>query len=86
MAGSLLLVIALGNRVIEDLVIGWDVTRDPCPRDASWLYLLRDLLGFFVWCASYVGQRTVWRNIPYVLADGGRIGLRQDSPEREPQK
>jgi len=81
-----LLVIALGNSLIEDLVIGWGVTRDPCARDASWLYLLRDLLGFFVWCASYVGQRTVWRNVPYVLADGGRIGLRQDSPEREPQK
>jgi ceramide glucosyltransferase len=81
-----LLVIALGNRLIEDLVIGWGVTRDPAARDASWLYLVRDLLGFFVWCASYIGLRTVWRNIPYELADGGRIGLRQDSPEREPQK
>jgi ceramide glucosyltransferase len=84
--GICLLVIATGNRLIEDLVIGWGVTRDPRTRDASWLYLLRDLLGFFVWCGSYTGQRTVWRNIPYEMADGGRIALRRDSPEREPQK
>jgi ceramide glucosyltransferase len=84
--GLALLVIAVGNRVIEDLVIGWGVTRDPRARDASWLYLVRDLLGFFVWCASYGGQRTVWRNIPYELAGGGRIALRRDLPERETQK
>jgi ceramide glucosyltransferase len=83
--GTCLLVIAIGNRLIEDLVIGWGVTRDPRARDASWLYLLRDLLGFFVWCGSYTGKRTVWRSIRYEMADGGRV-LRQDSPEREPQK
>jgi ceramide glucosyltransferase len=81
-----LLVIAIGNRLIEDLVVGWGVTRDPRARDASWLYLLRDLLGFFVWCGSYMGRRTVWRNTPYEMAYGGRIVMRQDSPEREPQK
>jgi hypothetical protein len=67
-------------------VVGWGVTRDPRARDASWLYLLRDLLGFFVWCGSYMGRRTVWRNTPYEMAYGGRIVMRQDSPEREPQK
>jgi hypothetical protein len=81
-----LLVIAIGNRLIEDLVIGWGVTRDPCARDASWLYVIRDLLGFFVWCASYVGKRAVWRNIPYKLVGGGRIATRGDLPESETQK
>ena len=84
--GISLLVIAIGNRLIEDLVIGWGVTRDPCARDASWLYVIRDLLGFFVWCASYVGKRTVWRNIPYKLVGGGRIATRGDLPESETQK
>ena len=84
--GISLLVIAIGNRLIEDLVIGWGVTRDPCARDASWLYVIRDLLGFFVWCASYVGKRTVWRNIPYKLVGGGRIAMRSDLPESETQK
>jgi ceramide glucosyltransferase len=84
--GVCLLVIAIGNRLIEDLVIGWGVTGDPRARDASWLFLLRDLLGFFVWFGSYTGQRTVWRNTPYELAVGGRIVLRKNSPGREPQK
>jgi len=44
------------------------------------------LLGFFVWCASYVGKRAVWRNIPYKLVGGGRIATRGDLPESETQK
>ena len=84
--GVALFCIAIANRVIESWVIGWGVTRDPVARNAPWLYLIRDLLGFFVWCASYVGQRTVWRNIPYELAGGGRIALRGSSPESEPPK
>jgi ceramide glucosyltransferase len=79
--GIALFCVAIANRLIESWVIGWGVTRDPRARNAPWLYLLRDLLGFFVWCASYLGQRTVWRNIPYKLADGGRIALRGSSPE-----
>jgi ceramide glucosyltransferase len=84
--GVSLLVIAIGNRLIEDLVIGCGVTRDPRARDASWLYLIRDLLGFFVWCASYLGQRTVWRNIPYELVGEGRIAMHRDLLESEVQK
>jgi len=84
--GVALFCIAIANRMIESWVIGWGVTRDPVARNAPWLYLIRDLLGFFVWCASYVGQRTVWRNIPYELAGGGRIALRGSSPESEPPK
>jgi hypothetical protein len=64
----------------------WGVTRDPPARDASWLYLIRDLLGFFVWCASYVRQHTVWRNIPYELVGEGRIATRADLLESEIQK
>jgi ceramide glucosyltransferase len=84
--GLILFSIAIANRVVESWVIGWGVTRDRVARDAPWLYLIRDLLGFVVWCASYVGQRTVWRNIPYQLAGGGRIAVRGGSPESEPPK
>jgi ceramide glucosyltransferase len=84
--GVALFAIAIANRVIESWAIGWGVTRDPRARNAPWLYWIRDLLGFFVWCASYVGQRTVWRNIPYELAGGGRIALRASSPQNEPRK
>jgi ceramide glucosyltransferase len=84
--GVTLFCIAIANRVVESWVIGWGVTRDRAARNTPWLYLIRDLLGFFVWCASYVGQRTMWRNIPYKLAGGGRIAVRGGSPESEPPK
>jgi ceramide glucosyltransferase len=84
--GVALFAIAIANRLIESWVIGWGVTRDPVCLRAPWLYLLRDLLGFLVWCASYGGQRAVWRNIPYKLAGGGRIALRGSSPRSEPPK
>jgi ceramide glucosyltransferase len=80
------LCIAVANRVIESLAIGWGVTRDPRARNEAWLYPLRDLLGFFVWCASYGGQRTVWRSIPYKLAGQGRIALRGSTVKGESPK
>jgi ceramide glucosyltransferase len=75
---------AMANRLAESWVIGWGVARDPGARNTPWLYWIRDLLGFFVWCASYIGQRTVWRNIPYELAGSGRIAVRGNSAESEP--
>jgi ceramide glucosyltransferase len=77
--GALLLGAAILNRGIEAGAIGWGVVRDPRARSAPWLYPLRDLLGFVVWCASYVSRRAVWRDSRYELVEGGRIVLRQQS-------
>jgi ceramide glucosyltransferase len=84
--GAVLLAVAIANRLIEAWVIGWGITRDPRCLRAPWLYLVRDLLGFIVWCASYGGQRTVWRNRPYKLAGGGRIALHRSSANGDAQK
>jgi ceramide glucosyltransferase len=78
--GAALLGAAIVNRVVEALAIGWGVVRDPRARSNPWLYLLRDLLGFAVWCASYVSKRAVWRDSRYELVKGGKIVLRQSSP------
>lgn len=76
-----LLLAAFANRIIESWVIGWGITRDPASR-SLWRYPLRDLLGFFVWCASYLGRyRTVWRNVQYELTADGRIALRGGQPQ-----
>jgi ceramide glucosyltransferase len=84
--GTALLGAAIVNRVVEALAIGWGVVRDPQARNNPWLYLLRDLLGFAVWCASYVSKRAVWRDSRYELVKGGKIVLRQSSPNgREAQ-
>ena len=64
---------ALLNRVIEGWVIGWGIVRDPQALWAPWLYPIRDLLGFIVWCASYLGARSVWGDHHYKLLAEGRI-------------
>ncbi len=64
---------ALLNRVLEAWVIGWGIVRDPQARRAPWLYPIRDLLGFIVWCASYLGSRSVWGDHHYKLLAEGRI-------------
>jgi ceramide glucosyltransferase len=84
--GVALLALAFANRIIESWLIGWGITRDPASR-SLWRYPLRDLLGFFVWCASYMGgPRTIWRNVPYDLTPGGRIALRDGQPQGETPK
>jgi ceramide glucosyltransferase len=74
--GAMLLGAAILNRVIEAWVVGWKVVRDPVARWMPWLYPLRDLLGFAVWCGSYSSPTTVWRDKTYNL-EGERIGARQ---------
>ena len=69
----LLLGAALLNRVVEGWAVGWGVVRDPQALRAPWLYPIRDLLGFVVWCASYLGTRSVWGDRHYKLLAEGRI-------------
>ncbi len=62
------------NRVIQCDAIGWGVIRDPRARSYALVYPLRDLLGFFVWAASYLGGSTFsWRGELYRFTPGGRI-------------
>jgi len=71
--GAALFGTAILNRIIECLVVGWGVVRDPRAVRTPWLYPLRDLLGFVVWCASYLSKGSVWRDSQYKLLEGGRI-------------
>jgi ceramide glucosyltransferase len=67
------LAIALINRMLESWIVGWVVVRDPRARNAPWLYPIRDLLGFAVWCASYLSNKSLWRDSQYQLLPGGVI-------------
>ena len=73
-----LLLAAIFNRLLESWVIGWGVVRDPRAQKEFWLYPMRDLLGFAVWCASYLSKSAVWRDHRYRLIRGGRIVLREE--------
>jgi ceramide glucosyltransferase len=77
--GTVLFIAALCNRLLEAWIIGWGVVRDPRAQKQIWLYPLRDLLGFAVWCASYLSKSAVWRDHRFQLVRGGRIVLREES-------
>ena len=74
--GALFLGAAVLNRLAEAWLVGWTVVRDPKVLRAPWLYPLRDLIGFFVWFASYLNLRYTWRDSRFELK-GTKIELRQ---------
>jgi ceramide glucosyltransferase len=71
--GAAVLVWSVLNRCIESLAIGWGITRDPVCLRRPWLYAARDLLGFAVWCASYVSGKITWRAGLFELVADGRV-------------
>jgi ceramide glucosyltransferase len=75
--GVALFAAALLNRMAQCWIIGWWTARDPVARRTFVLYPLRDLHGFIVWCASYMGKRSLWRDNNYVLLKGGRLVARR---------
>jgi ceramide glucosyltransferase len=77
-----LMIWAYFNRVIQAVGIGWGVIGDRQSLRYCWLYPIRDLMGFFVWCASFVGNEIVWRNERYRLMPGGKMLIQRDARER----
>jgi ceramide glucosyltransferase len=65
---------SLLNRIIQSAAIGYGVVGDRRALAWSWLYPLRDLLGFIVWVGSYCGGSSFrWRGELYRFTPGGRI-------------
>jgi len=75
--GVTLLAVTLLNRMAECWIVGWWGARDPIARRDVLLYPLRDVLGFIVWCASYIFKRSLWRDNNYELLKGGRLVARR---------
>jgi len=75
--GAALFAATLLNRMIECYVIGWWVAGDPVARTSFLGYPLRDIHGFLIWCASYLNQRSHWRDNNYKLLKGGRLVARR---------
>ena len=72
--GWTLLTAALVNRMVQCLVVGFGLIGDRRALEFCWLYPLRDLMGFFVWAASYLGGSSFrWRGELYRFTTGGRI-------------
>jgi ceramide glucosyltransferase len=69
--GALLAGWATVNRVVQCLIVGWWTLGDTEALKWCWLYPVRDLLGFFLWCGSFGGAHIVWRGERYELMPGG---------------
>jgi ceramide glucosyltransferase len=62
------------NRVLQCYTVGWKVVGDPRAVRYALVYPIRDLLGFIIWAASYLGGDTFnWRGELYRFTPGGRI-------------
>ena len=68
-----LFALACANRMIQSIVVGWSVTRDPQAVRYCWLYPVRDLLGFAAWAVSYTSRDFYWRGEKYRFGKGGKI-------------
>jgi ceramide glucosyltransferase len=75
--GAALLAASLLNRMAECWMVGWVAARDPIARRAVLLYPLKDIHGFIVWCGSYLGNFSLWRDTNYKLLKGGRLVARR---------
>jgi ceramide glucosyltransferase len=64
---------ALLNRIIMALVAGYGVVGDRRALRYCWLYPLRDLLGFGIWCGSYLGDTVDWRGEKFRVVRGGKM-------------
>ena len=78
--GLALFLYAALNRMTEAMLAGWGIVRDPLSLRYFWLYPVRDLLGFFLWCASFFNTSIVWRGEHYQLQMGGKM-VRQAGAE-----
>src|SRR5215470_9287300 len=82
-----LFLFAFVNRMVLAAIAGWGVVRDRNALNYSWLYPLRDLMGFFFWIASFTGRIIVWRDGRYRLEWGGKMTrIASDAPGRSASK
>jgi ceramide glucosyltransferase len=63
----------VANCLVRCVVIGWRVINDRRALTRSWLYPIRDLIGFATWIATWFGNQIMFRGEKYVLLRGGKI-------------
>jgi ceramide glucosyltransferase len=64
---------AYATRVVQSIVVGYSTLGDRRSLSDAWLYPLRDLIGFVLWCLSFVSTAIVWRGERYKLSRDGRM-------------
>jgi ceramide glucosyltransferase len=79
----MLLILTLVVRMTAAWIIGVHWLGDRILKKHLWLVPLRDLLSFFVWCASWVGNLIEWRGRRFeVLRDGKMVPVAAPAESR----
>jgi ceramide glucosyltransferase len=81
--GMSLFALAFLNRMIQCLIVGWSVARDPRAAKYCWLYPARDCFGFVAWVLSYTSRKFYWRGEMYRFGKGGRIAPLERAGRRD---
>jgi ceramide glucosyltransferase len=68
----LFLAIACVNRIVQAAVMLWALGAENITYQAL-IYPLRDLLGFFVWCCSYLPANTRYHGTHFTIMPDGRL-------------
>jgi len=72
-SGLAMFALAVGTRLGLAVAVGHSVARDRSWFGLLLLYPIRDLMGFFIWAASYAGRRILWRGRVFELLPGGKM-------------
>ena len=79
--GIVLFCAAVVNRVIQSIAVGRGLIGDRRALYFSWLYPIRDLVGWFLWVFSFLGKGFFWRGEMYRFTKGGKIVPQERSAE-----
>jgi ceramide glucosyltransferase len=76
--GTAALGLTVISRMIQSILIGGFVVRDPQAIRRCYLYPVRDLMGFFLWAASYLSSNIKWHGRIFQLLPGGIMQRPED--------
>jgi ceramide glucosyltransferase len=71
--GLALFAFTLASRALLCLLVAGLVVRDGAAVRNTWLYPLRDFMGFCFWVRSFFGRRVRYRGEPYRLLSDGKV-------------
>lgn len=77
--GVVLLTLTLVLKTAQSMVVGGLVVRSRPAVLLGYLYPLRDLMGFFLWAASYTSNKLQWHGRVFELETGGTMHLPGES-------
>ena len=74
---SFLSLLLLAATLVVRLATGWLIgvhwVGDKILKKYFWLLPVRDLLGFLIWCSSWVGRRVEWRGRVFEVGRDGKM-------------